>query len=96
MLNGINEKRLSHKHKVKVVNKPGATSERILDEIDDVIKSKSEHLVIHVGTNDRTNGINLWNNARKLSKRSTKSYLRHVSHFRTEKAGKTLTKILQK
>ena len=39
LLNGINEKGLSHKHRVKVVNKPGAPSERILEEIDDVIKS---------------------------------------------------------
>ena len=31
--NGINEKGLSHKHIVKVVNKPGATSERILNEM---------------------------------------------------------------
>ena len=66
MLNGINEQRLSHKHRVKVFNKPGATSERILEEIDDV---KPEHLVIHVGTNDLTNGINLLNNAKKIVKK---------------------------
>ena len=66
LLNGINEQRLSHKHRVKVFNKPGATSERILEEIDDVIP---EHLVIHVGTNDLTNGINLLNNAKKIVKK---------------------------
>ena len=60
LLNGINDKGLSHKHRVKVVNKPGATSERILEEIDDIIKSKPEHLVVHVGTNDLTNGINIY------------------------------------
>lgn len=43
--NGIIEKVLSHKHSVTVVNKPGATNERSLDEVDDVIKSKPEHLV---------------------------------------------------
>ena len=69
LLNGINEKGLSHKHRVKVVNKPGATSEKILDEIDDLIKSKPEHLVIHVGTNDLTNGINLTNNANEIVKK---------------------------
>ena len=31
--NDINEKGLSHKHIVKVANKPGATSERILNEM---------------------------------------------------------------
>ena len=69
LLNGINETGLSHKHRVKVLRKPGATSERILDEIDDVIKSKPEHLVIHVGTNDLTNGIDLLNNANKIHKK---------------------------
>ena len=69
MLNGVKEKGLSHKHRVLVVNKPEVTSERILDEIDDVIKSKTEHLVIHVGTNDLTNGINLLNNAKKIVKK---------------------------
>ena len=68
----VNEKGLSHQHRVKVVNKPGPTSDRILDEIDDVIKSKPEHLVIHVGTNDLTNGINLLNDAKKIVKKITK------------------------
>ena len=67
LLNGINEKGFSRKH--TAVNKPGATSERILDEIDDVIKLKPEHLVIHVRTNDLTNGINLLNNAKKIVKK---------------------------
>ena len=69
MLNSINEKGLSHKHRVKVVNKPGATSERILEESGGAIKSKPEHLVIHVGTNDLTNGINLLNNPKKIVKK---------------------------
>ena len=69
LLNGISEKGLSHKHIVKVVNKPGATSEGILDKIHDVIKPKPEHLLIHVGTNDLTNDINLLNNAKKIVKK---------------------------
>ena len=36
LLNSINEKGLSHKHRKKVANQPGATSERILNKIDDV------------------------------------------------------------
>ena len=69
MLNGSNEKGLSHKHRVKVFDKPGVISQRILNEADDVIKSKSEYLVTHVGTNDLTNGINLLNNAKKIVKK---------------------------
>ena len=67
LLNGINEKRFSRKH--TAVNKPGTNSERMLDEIDDIIKLKPEHLVIHVRTNDLTNGINLLNNAKKIVKK---------------------------
>ena len=67
--NRISEKVLSYNHRVKVVNKPGATSEIILDEFDDVIKLKPEHLGIHVGTNDLTNGINLLSNANKIVKK---------------------------
>ena len=81
MLNDINEKGLSHKHRVKVVNNPGATSERILDQTDDAIKSKPEHLVIHIGTKDLTNGISLLNNAKKIVKKITKSHQRHVLPF---------------
>ena len=43
--------------------------EKVLDEIDDVIKSKPEHLVIHVGTNNLTKRINLLNNAKKIFKK---------------------------
>ena len=39
LLNGINEKGLSKKHNVRIVNKPGATSERLLlEDLDNLIK----------------------------------------------------------
>ena len=72
---------LSHKHRVKVVNKPGATSERILDEIDDVIMAKSEYLVIHVCTNDVTKGINLLNDANKIVKKVNKKLPKTCTAF---------------
>ena len=40
LLNYINDMGWSRKHTVKAVNKPGATSEKIFDELDDVIKVK--------------------------------------------------------
>ena len=40
-----------------------------MDQIDDKIKSKSERLVIHVGTNELTKGINLLNNEKKMVKK---------------------------
>ena len=67
LLNGINEKGLSKKHNVKIVNKPGATSERLLlEELDNLIKYQPESVIIHAGTNDLTNGINMLNNAKKI------------------------------
>ena len=40
-----------------------------MDQIDDKIKSKSERLVIHVGMNELTKGLNLLNNAKKMVKK---------------------------
>ena len=72
LLNGINEKGLSKKHNVKIVNKPGATSERLLlENLDNLIKYQPENVIIHAGTNDLTNGINLLNNANKIVKKLT-------------------------
>ena len=72
LLNGINEKGLSKRHDVKIVNKPGATSERLLlEDLDNLIKYQPEGVIIHAGTNDLTNGINMLNNAKKIVKELT-------------------------
>ena len=72
LLNGINEKDLSKKHNVKIVNKPGATSERLLlEELNNLIKYQPESVIIHADTNDLTNGINMLNNAKKIVKELT-------------------------
>ena len=72
LLNGINEKVLSKKHNVKIANKPGATSERLLlEELDNLIKYQPGSVIIHAGTNDLTNGIKMLNNAKKIVKELT-------------------------
>ena len=72
VLNGINEKGLSKKHNVKIVNKPGPTSEQLLlDDLDNLIKYQPESVIIHAGTNDSTKGINLLNNGKKIVKELT-------------------------
>ena len=38
MFNGINEKGLSKSHNLKVKKYPGATSEDILDKVDNLLK----------------------------------------------------------
>ena len=70
--NGINQKRLSKRHNVKAVNKPGATSKRLLlEDLDNLIKYQPENAIIHAGTSDLTNGINMLNNAKKIVKELT-------------------------
>ena len=66
ILNNINGKGLSKSKKVDVLNIPGATRVDIVDKIDDVLEGKSESLIVHVGTNDLTNNVNLLNNVKKL------------------------------
>ena len=66
MLNNINARGLSKSKKVDVLNFPRATSSDIVNEIDEVLKGKPESLIIHVGTNDLTNNINLLTNVKKI------------------------------
>ena len=55
-----------------------ATSERfLLEDLDNLIKYQPESVIIHAGTNDLTNGINMLNNAKKIVKELT-SKLRKV------------------
>ena len=72
LLNGINEKGLSRRHKLRsLINLEQSGKEFWMKLIDDVnlFKSTPEHLVIHVRTNDLTNGINLLNNGKKIVKK---------------------------
>ena len=66
MLSNIKSRRLCKSKKVDVLNFSGATSEDILTKIDDVLDEKLTSLIVHVGTNDLTNEINLLSNAKKL------------------------------
>ena len=66
MLNNINGKGLSKSTNVDDLNIPGATSGDIADKIDDVLEGKPESLIVHIGTNDLTNNVNLLSNAKKI------------------------------
>ena len=69
MLNDISERRITTQHSVKVRNFPGATTERINEEIDDILQSKPSLIIIHTGTNDLTTKTNPLNNLRKILKK---------------------------
>ena len=66
MVNGISEKGLTVNQKVKIVKFPGGTCEMILEKLDDIIKEQPGDLIVHVGTNDLTNNVNLLTNVKKI------------------------------
>ena len=71
MLNNISERGISKQHSVKVRNFPGATTEGINEEIDDILQSKLDLVIINAGTNDLEKKINSLNNLRKILKKCT-------------------------
>ena len=44
------------------------TSEKIIQNVDYLLKNKPDDVMIHVGTNDITNGVNLLNRVKKIVK----------------------------
>ena len=72
MGNGISKKDLSVNHKVKIVNFPGGASEKILEKLNDIIKEQPDDLIVHVGTNDLTNNVNLLTNVKKIFNKVSK------------------------
>ena len=60
MINGVFGKGLSVNHKVKTVNFPGGTNEKILEKLNDISQEKPGDLIVNVGTNDITNNKNLF------------------------------------
>ena len=72
MVNDISEKGRSVNLKVKIVNFPGGASEKILEKLDDIIKEQPDDLIVHVGTIDLTNNINLLTNVKKIFNKVSK------------------------
>ena len=58
MPNGIHERGLSKQQQVKIQNFLGGTSETIVDQVDTLVVDKPDCIIVHVGTNDSTKGIN--------------------------------------
>lgn len=68
MVNGLEERGFCKNHRVKIRKHPGATSTDILDHIKPVLRRKPDRLVIHAGTNDITNNVNLLKNVKLIVK----------------------------
>ena len=58
--------RISKKNHVKIKTNPGATIEDIIDYIKPSIWKKPDFLLVHLETNDLTNGINTMTNIGKV------------------------------
>ena len=59
ILNGIKERGLSGKHHVRVRAHPGATSLDLADHIKPIARRKPVIVIIHCGTNDLTNSVDI-------------------------------------
>ena len=62
MLNNVNSRGLSKSKNLEVLNLPGATRTNTVNKMDDILEDKPQSLIIHIGTNDLTNDVNLLNN----------------------------------
>ena len=89
MVNGISEKGLSVNHKVKILNFPGGTSEKIPEKLDDIIKGKPDDLILHAGTNDITNNVNLSTSVKKSSIKFPQNHHRRLLNFHLSLTTKT-------
>ena len=59
-------------HRIKVNNFPGGTSTTILENIDQLIKSKLDCLIVHAGTNNLANRTKLQIKRKKVVKQVKK------------------------
>ena len=48
------------------INAKGLSKSKKFDKIDDVLEGKPKSLIVHVGTNDLTNNVNLLSNVKKI------------------------------
>ena len=55
-----------------MINFHGGTTEKITNQLDDRIKGKPEDLIVHVGTNDIANKVNIFNNVKKIFRKVSK------------------------
>ena len=72
MLNGIHKKGMSKNYTVKVKNFPGGTNTKIMENIDQLVKSKPDYLIVHAGTDDLANKTNLLFQVKKIVKQVKK------------------------
>ena len=63
----MHEKDMPKNYRVKLTDFLRGTSATMLENIDQLVKSKPDCLIVHAGTNDLANGTNLLNQVKKNS-----------------------------
>ena len=58
MLNNVNSRGVTKSKKVEVMNFPGTASTDIVEKID-ILENQPKFLIVHVGTNNLINDVNL-------------------------------------
>ena len=81
VLNNVNSCELSKSKKVEDLNFTGATSTDIFKKMDDILEDKPQSLIVHAGTNDLTNDVNLLNNVKKIVNETKKKSPNTVISF---------------
>ena len=89
LLNKINSRGLSKSKKVSVSNFPGATSEDILAEAEDTLKTHPDTLIVHAGTNELTKNINTMRCVKNYAKKQKESRQIQRLCFRTSSTRRT-------
>ena len=64
-----------------MINFPGVTTEKITDELDDLIEGKPDDLIVRVGTNDIPNNVNFLNNIQEIFRKVSKDSIYTTSIF---------------
>ena len=88
---------ISKKNHIKIKTNPGATTEDIIDYIKPSIRKKPDFLLVHSGTNDLSNGINIMTKIRKVvaTVEEMDNEKKLSSVFLQLFVGKTLTKLMK-
>ena len=63
----MHKKDMTKNYRVKLNDFLRGTSATMLENIDQLVKSKPDCLIVHAGTNDLANGTNLLNQVKKNS-----------------------------
>ena len=66
MIKHVNGREVSRDNSVKIKCHPGATTDDIIDYVRPTARKKPDMIIIHIGTNDIQNRVNMLQKVRKV------------------------------